>query len=175
MHTFHRRASEYIYSREHVAAAAAAKLLQSCPTLCNPTDDSPPGSSIPGILQARALEWVAISFSSAWKWKVKMKSLSHVWLLATPWTATYQAPPSMQEYWSGVPLPSQNIVLHQEIRKTLNRQPNFKPKTTGKRKTKNPKISRKKQVLKIQAEISEKDMKETIAKINKNKAGSLRR
>ena len=74
-----------------------------------------------------------------------------------------------------MPLPSPNIVLHQEIRKTLNRQPNFKPKTTGKRKTKNPKISRKKQVLKIQAEISEKDMKETIAKINKNKAGSLRR
>ena len=82
------------------AAATAAKSLQSCPTLCDPTDGSPPG-----ILQARTLEWVAISFSNAWKWKVKVKSLSHVWLLATPWSAAYQAPPSMgfsrQEYWSG--------------------------------------------------------------------------
>ena len=82
---------------------AAAKSLQSCPTLCDPRDGSPPGSPIPGILQARTLEWVAISFSNAWKWKVKVKSLSHVWLLATPWTAAYQAPPSMgfsrQEYW----------------------------------------------------------------------------
>ena len=88
--------------------AAAAKLLQSCLTLCDPRDGSPPGSPVPGILQARTLEWVAISFSNAWKWKVK--SLSRVWLLATPWTAAYQAPPSMgfsrQEYWSGVPLPS---------------------------------------------------------------------
>ena len=92
------------------AAAAAAKSLQSCQTLCDPTDSSPPGSSVPGILQARTLEWVAISFSNAWKWKVKGKSLSRVWLFATPWTAGYQAPPSMgfsrQEYWSGVPLPS---------------------------------------------------------------------
>ena len=90
-------------------AAAAAKLLQSCPTLCNPRDSSPPGSPVPGILQARTLEWVAISFSSAWKWKVKGKSLSRVRLLATPWTAAYQAPLSMgfsrQEYWSRVPLP----------------------------------------------------------------------
>ena len=61
-------------------AAAAAKWLQSCPTLCDPMDGSPPGSPIPGILQARTLEWVAISSSSAWKWKVKVKSLSHVWL-----------------------------------------------------------------------------------------------
>ena len=68
---------------------AAAKSLQSCPTLCNPIDSSPPGSPIPGILQARTLEWVAISFSNTWKWKVKVKSLSHVWLLATPWTAAY--------------------------------------------------------------------------------------
>ena len=87
-------------------AAAAAKSLQSCLTLCNPMDYSPPGSSIHGILQARILEWVAISFSSAWKWKVKVKSLSRVRLLATPWTVAYQAPPSMgfprQEYWSGV-------------------------------------------------------------------------
>ena len=90
-------------------ANANAKSLQSCPTLCDTIDGSPPGSAIPGILQARILEWVAISFSNAWKWKVKVKSLSHVWLLATPWTAAYQAPPIMgfsrQEYWSGVPLP----------------------------------------------------------------------
>ena len=86
------------------------KSLQSCPTLCDPIDGSPPGSAIPGILQARTLEWVAISFSNAWKWKVKVKSLSCVWLFATPWTAAYPAPLSMgfprQEYWSGVPLPS---------------------------------------------------------------------
>ena len=92
------------------AAAAAAKLLQSCRTLCDPIDGSPPGSPIPWILQARTLEGVAISFSNAWKWKVKVKSLSRVQLLATPWTAAYQAPPSMgfsrQKYWSGVPLPS---------------------------------------------------------------------
>ena len=84
------------------AAAAAAKSLQSCPTLCDPIDCSLPGSSVPGILQARTLEWVAISFSSAWKWKVKVKSLSSVQLFATPWTAAHQAPPSMgfsrQEY-----------------------------------------------------------------------------
>ena len=90
-------------------AAAAAKSLQSCPTLCDPADGSPPGSPVPGILQARTLEWVAISFSNAWEWKVKGKLLSHVWLLVTPWTAAYQAPPFMgfsrQEYWSGVPLP----------------------------------------------------------------------
>ena len=93
----------------NITAAAAAKSLQSCPTLCDPIDGSPPGSPVPGILQARTLEWVAISFSNAWKWKVKVKLLSHVWLLATPWTAAYQAPSvgfSRQEYWSGVPLPS---------------------------------------------------------------------
>ena len=88
----------------------AAKLLQSCLTLCDPIDSSPPGSPISGILQARTLEWVAISFCNAWKWKVKVKSLSHVRLRDTPWTAAYQAPLSMgfsrQEYWSGVPLPS---------------------------------------------------------------------
>ena len=92
------------------AAAAAAKSLQSCPTLCDPIDGSPQGSPVPGILQARTLEWVAISFSNVWKWKVKVKSLSCVRLPVTPWTAAYQAPPSMgfsrQEYWSGVPLPS---------------------------------------------------------------------
>ena len=99
----------------YLAAAAAAKLLQSCPTLCDPIDGSPPGSPVPGILQARTLEWVAISFPSAWKWKVKVKSLSQVWLFATPWTAAYQAPPPMgfsrQEYWSGVPLPSPKCIL----------------------------------------------------------------
>ena len=66
-------------------------MLQSCPTLCDPIDHSPPGSSvIPGILQARIPEWVAVSFSNAWKWKVKVKSFSCVWLLAIPWTAAYQ-------------------------------------------------------------------------------------
>ena len=93
-----------IWSSISLCAAAAAKSLQSCPTLCNPMDCSLPGFSVHGILQARTLEWVAISFSDAWKWKVKVKSLSRVWLLATPWTAAYQAPPSMgfseQQYWS---------------------------------------------------------------------------
>ena len=82
--------------------AAAAKSLQLCPTLCYPIDSSPPGSPVPGILQARTLEWVAISFSNAWKWKVKVKSLSRVRLLATPRTTAYQAPLSIgfsrQEY-----------------------------------------------------------------------------
>ena len=91
-------------------AAAAAKSLQLCPTLCDPRDGSPRGSLVPGIFQARTLEWVAISFSNAWKWKVKVKSLSLVRLLATPWTAAHQAPLSMgfsrQECWRGVPLPS---------------------------------------------------------------------
>ena len=103
------------FCARHSTVAAAAKSLQSCPTMCNPRYSSPPGSPIPGILQARTLEWVAISFSNAWKWKVKVKSLSPVWLLATPWTATYQAPPSMgfsrQENWSGVPLPSPDTAL----------------------------------------------------------------
>ena len=92
------------------AAAAAAKSLQSCPTLCDPIEGCPPGSAIPGILQARILEWVAISFFNAWKWKMKVKSLSRVRLLAIPWTAAHQDPLSMgfsrQEDWSGVPLPS---------------------------------------------------------------------
>ena len=84
------------------AAAAAAKLLQLCLTLCDLIDGSPPGSPVPGILQARTLEWVAISFSNAWKWKVNVRSLSRVCLFVTPWTAAYQAPPPMgfsrQEY-----------------------------------------------------------------------------
>ena len=95
--------------------AAAAKSLQSCPTLCDPLDGSPPGSPLPGILQARTLEWAAISLSDVWKWKVKAKLLSCVQLYATPWTEAYQAPLSMrfsrQEYWSGVPLPSPWFLL----------------------------------------------------------------
>ena len=91
-------------------AAAAAKSLQSCLTLCDPVDGSQLGPPVPGILQAGILEWVVISFSNAWKWKVKVESLSRARLLATPWTGAYQAPLSMgfsrQEYWSGVPLPS---------------------------------------------------------------------
>ena len=77
-------------------AAAAAKSLQSCLTLWDRIGGSPPGSPVPGILQARTLEWVAISFSNAWKWKVTVKSLSRVWLLVTPWTVALQAPPSME-------------------------------------------------------------------------------
>ena len=100
-----------VYNKRKVCHAA--KSLQSCLTLCDPIDGSPPGSPVPGILQARTLEWVAISFSNAWKWKVKVKSLSCVRLLATPWTAAFQAPPSMgfsrQEDWSGVPLPSPSV------------------------------------------------------------------
>ena len=94
-------------------AAATAKSLQLCPTLCDPIDGSPPGSPFPGILQAKTLDWVAISFSNAWKWK--LKSLSRVQLFITPWTAAYQAPLSMgfsrQEYWSGLPLPSLAPIL----------------------------------------------------------------
>ena len=100
------------------AAAAVAKSLQLCPTLCDPRDGRPPGSSIPGILQARTLEWVAISFSNAWKWKVKVNSLSRVRLLTTPWITAHQVPPSMrffrQAYWSGVPLPSPDTHVTEE-------------------------------------------------------------
>ena len=112
--------------RQILYAAAAAKSLLSCRTVCDPIDGSPPGSTFPGILQARTLEWVAISSSNAWKWKVKVKSLSRVRLLAAPWTVAHQAPPSMgfsrQEYWTGVPLPSpkQCILTHMYgIRKTV--------------------------------------------------------
>ena len=100
------------FSKWNTEKAAAAKSLQSCPTLCDPIDGSPPGSPVPGILQARTLEWVATAFSNAWKWKVKVKLLSCVWLLATPWTVASQAPPSIgfsrQEYLSGVPAPFPN-------------------------------------------------------------------
>ena len=93
----------------------AAKSLQSCLTLCNPIEGSPPGSSFLEIFQARTLEWVAMSFSNAGKWKVKVKPLSPVPLFVTPWTAAYQSPPSMgfsrQEYWNGVPLPSPPVLL----------------------------------------------------------------
>ena len=110
--------SRALFQYINFLCAAAAKSLQSCPTLCDPRDGSPPGSPVPGILQARTLEWVAFSFSNVWEWKVKVKSLSHVRLLANPWTPAYQAPPSMgfsrQEYWSGLPLPSliSIITLH---------------------------------------------------------------
>ena len=94
---------------------AAAKSLQSCLTLCDPIDVSPSGSPIPGVLQARTLEWVAISFSNTWKWKGKVKSLSRTRLSVTPWTTAYQTPPSMgfprQEYWSGVPLTNRDSIL----------------------------------------------------------------
>ena len=106
------------------AAAAAARSLQSCPTLCDPIDSSPPGSAVPGILQARTLEWVAISFSIVWKWKVKVKSLSHDRLVATPRTVAHQAPPSMgfsrQEYWSGLPLPSPMFLIRDSQTHTAN-------------------------------------------------------
>ena len=109
-----------LYGPGCVPAAAAAKLLQSCPTLCDPVDGSPPGFPVPGILQARTLEWVAISFSNAWKWKVKVKSLSRVGLFATPCAAAHQAPLSMgfsrQEYWSGCGLD-----------KFLNKEPQYLP------------------------------------------------
>ena len=104
-----------IFQARILAAAAAAKSLQSCPTLCDPRNGSLPGSSVPGILQARTLEWVAISFSNAWEWKVKVKSLSRVRLFETPRTTAHQAPPSMgfyrEEYWSGVPFPSPGDLL----------------------------------------------------------------
>ena len=104
--------TQLILNNWKIAAAAAAKSVQSCPTLWDPIDGSPLGFPVPGILQARILEWVPISFSNAWKWRVKEKSLSRVWLLVTPWTAAHQAPLSMgfarQEHWSGLPLPSPN-------------------------------------------------------------------
>ena len=113
--------ADYVSSSGLSPAAAAAKSSQS---VWPPIDGSPPGSPVSGILQARILEWVAISFSNAWKWKVKVKSLSRVWLLATPWTAAHQAPSSMgvsrQEYWSGSLVPSPGLspkgsfLLHSE-------------------------------------------------------------
>ena len=107
----------YIFNLFLFPAAAAAKSLQSCPTMCDPIDGSPPGFPIPGILQPRTLEWVAISFSSAWKWKWKW---SHVQLLATPWTAAHQAAPSIgfsrQEYWGGLPFPSPGDLPDPEIK-----------------------------------------------------------
>ena len=108
--------------------SAAAKSLQLCPTQCDPIDGSPPGSPVPGILQARTLEWAAISFPNAWTWKVKLKTLSHVRLFSIPRTAAHQAPPSMglsrQEYWSGVPLRSPDylsslILTHFAMIKTI--------------------------------------------------------
>ena len=100
--------------------------IKLCPTLCDLIDGSPPGSPVPGILQARTLEWVAISFSNVWKWKVNVKSLSHIRLLANPWTSAYQAPPSMgfsrQEYWSGLPLPSPKLSVKSSCQRELHEQ-----------------------------------------------------
>ena len=97
--------------------------------LCNPMDCSLPGSPIPGILQARTLEWVVISFSNAWKWKVKVKSLSRVRLFKTPWTVAHQAPLPMgfsrQEYWSGVPLPSPETLTIMEDLESLKKLPYY--------------------------------------------------
>ena len=128
-----------------IAAAAAAKSLQSCLTLCNPIANSPPGSAIPGILQAKTLEWVAISFSNAWKWKVKVESLTD-WLFATPWTAPYQAPLPMgfsrQEYWSGLPLPSLTIVIRKMQIKTVMRHPFITTRMAIIKKTNNNKSGR---------------------------------
>ena len=96
-------------------AGTNARSLQSFLTLCDPIDGSPPGSPVPGILQARTVEWAAISFSTAWKWKVKMKSLSRVLLFEIPRTVNYQATSmefSRQEYWSGLPFPSPNSIIH---------------------------------------------------------------
>ena len=108
-------------SMDRYAAATASKSPQSCPTLYDPIDRSPLGSAVPGILQARIMEWAAISFSNAWKWKVKVKSLSRVQLFTNPWTAAHQALPSMgfsrQEYWSGVPLPSPVIGIDLQEKK----------------------------------------------------------
>ena len=116
---YKKRMYTFIKKKWAKCVAAASKLLQSCPTLCDPIDGSPPGSLLPGILQARTLEWVAISFSKAWKWEVKFKSLSRAQLLATPWTAAYQAPPSMgfsrQEYWRRLPLPSPKVCARQRV------------------------------------------------------------
>ena len=96
-------------------SAAAANSVQSCPTLCDPIDSSPPGSPVPGILQARTLEWVAISFSN-----VRVKSLSCVRLVATPWTVALQAPPSMgfsrQQYWSGCHCLLRNFTGKEEVK-----------------------------------------------------------
>ena len=116
-------------------AAAAAKSLQSCPTLCGPRDSSPPGSPVPGILQARTLEWVAISFSNALKWKVKVKSLSRVRLLAIPWTTADQAPLPMgfsrQEYWSRVPLSPPKYILQSCFQRIFNDLGKYIPSKKG--------------------------------------------
>ena len=140
-------------------AAVAAKSLQASLTLCEPIDSSPPGSPVPGILQARTLEWVAISFSSAWKWKMKVKSFSHARLLATPWTTAYQTPQSMgfsrQEYWSGLPLPSllrERFIAMQACLKKQKKNPiNFLTlhlKQLEKEEMKNPRVSRRKEIIK---------------------------
>jgi len=144
---------------------ATAKSLQLCLTLCDPIDGSPPGFPTPRILQERTLEWVAISFSNAWKWKVKVKSLSRVQLFMTPWTRAHQAPLSMefsrQEYWSGLPLPSpiNNLTLY--LKQLEEEQTKLE-------------VSIRKEIIKIRAEIHKIQGKKTKAKV-KLKVGSLRR
>ena len=103
-----------LHSSYTLVTAAAAKSLQSCPTLCDPIDGSPPSSPIPGTLQVRTLEWVAISFSSAWTWKVKVKSLSRVRLrdplnCSLPDSSVHGI--FQARYWSGVQLPSPHMVV----------------------------------------------------------------
>ena len=124
----------YSHRDSMVLAAAAAKSLQSCLALCEPIDGSPPGSPIPGILQARTLEWVAISFFNAWKWKVKVKSLSRVQPSATLWTAAFQAPLFMgfsrQEYWSGVPLSSPMVLAQKQKYRPMEQDRKFRDKPT---------------------------------------------
>ena len=126
--------NEYYVEHTLANAAAAAKSLQSCPTLCDPIDGSAPGSPVPGILQARTLEWVAIAFSNAWKWKVKSESevaqlLSRVRPSATPWTAAFQAPPSVgfsrQQFWSGVPMLTQSNSFQYSFGMNLDQQLSF--------------------------------------------------
>ena len=106
-----------------IKVKSESEVTQSCPALCEPMDCGPLGSSIHVILQARILQWVAFSFSNAYKWKVKVKSLSPVQLFASPWTAAYQAPLSMwfsrQEYWSGLPFPSPADLPHPGIKPRL--------------------------------------------------------
>ena len=114
------------YWTSAASTAAAAASLQSCPTVCDPIDGSPRGSAVRRILQARTLEWAAISFFNAWQWKVKVKSVSRVWLLATPWTAAYQAPPPMgssrQEYWSGLITPQTTRYEKREEKRKYNEE-----------------------------------------------------
>ena len=141
--------------------------FQLCPTLCDPRDGSPPGSPIPGMLQTRTLQRVAISFSNAWKWRVK--SLSLVWLLVTSWTAVYQAPPSMrfsrQEYWSGVPLPSLQCRLG-SWDFTLPLAPPSHPSTNTQLVSPSPRIRSSKDKSKVTLEVKDSKAQENVTSEN---------